>query len=506
MGAVNKNIIANIIGRGLSMISVFIFIPIYISILGAKMYGVISFYVILQGILIFADAGLTATLKRELAKGDDSFESRFTKFKILRSIEVIYIFIVFLIGFSIFCGSDFIVDSWLNIEDLDFQSTKSGIQLMGIALGFNFLSTLYQGGVIGLEKQIASNFLQIVWGVLKNGGVIIAVLLIDKSLTVFFGWQLIINILYVIILRIFLLKVLKKKDRFKWVIKTDFKILKSVWKYAVGMFIIAVIASINSQFDKIVLSSYLVVSELTIYTVAYSLSTIPVVLSGPIATAIFPRLTQYFDRKNNVKLYRVFNNSFNLVLLLATTAGTILAFYSGYFLEIWTQNKEIAIKGALPATFLLLSQVLLSLQVIPFYLALAKGNTKINIIVGLLGIITLIPIIIVVAKYYDIVIVALTTFLYYLIITPIYIGVIVYKLTNLNCYKWGLNNLVKPIIIIVLGSSIFYFINLKLDLNFILKGLYILITSIAVFIISFSLTFKIKLKNIFKFIKNELFT
>jgi len=303
---VNKNILANILGRIWSVLSVFIFIPFYISILGVKMYGVVGFYAILQGILIFADAGLTATLKRELAKGDNTKNSREYKFKVLRSIELIYLLIVICIFALIFFGSNIIVDSWLNIEDLNKKATINGIKIMGLALALNFLSKPYQGALIGMEKQVLSNILQIVWGLLKNGGVILAILFINKTLEVFFGWQLVVNLIYVLALRYFLFKLLCDKDQFIWKFKRDFKVLSKVWKYAAGMLIISIIAALNSQFDKILISKYFSVSELGIYTLAYSLAMVPVVLSGPIATAIFPRLVSYHNNKEELKLVKLF--------------------------------------------------------------------------------------------------------------------------------------------------------------------------------------------------------
>ena len=469
------------------------------------MYGVVSFYAVLQGVLIFADAGLTASLKRELAKGNDSIESRKRKYKIFRSIETVYLLIVLLIGIFIFVGADYIVQKWLNIQDLEVLATRQGIQIMGFALALNFLSRLYQGGILGLEKQVHSNVLQISWGVLKNVGVILALIAIDKTLNVFFIWNLSINLIYVLVLRNFLFKTLKKSDGLLWKLFEDFKALKGIWRYASGMLIISIIAAINSQIDKIVLSKTLTVSELAIYTVAYSLSTVPVVLSGPIATAIFPRLTRYYSQSDTLKLHKTFNNSFNLVLLVTSIAGLTLALYADFFIEIWTGNIEIAHNASLPAFYLLLAQILLSFQIIPFNLSLARGNTRINIYVGLIGIIFLIPAMFYSAKTYGMVGVAVTSFIYFLISTPIYIGLVVTKFTNLQFFKWFLENNLRPLVLIFAGSLIFYFINAQFVLSNLFKAIYILVSTALLFILGFRIMFNVNIKNTISFIKNELF-
>ena len=505
MSLVNKNILANILGRIWSVLSVFIFIPLYITILGVKIYGVVSFYAILQGILIFADAGLTATLKRELAKGNNSEESREYKFKILRSIELIYLLIVFVITSLIFFGSNYIVDSWLNIEDLDKEATVNGIKIMGFALGLNFLSKPYQGALIGMEKQVLSNLLQFLWGLLKNGGVVFAIYYLNNTLEIFFGWQLVVNLAYVLALRFLLLKLLYKKNKFQWKFKRDFKVLNKVWKYALGMLIISIIAALNSQFDKILISKYFSVSELGIYTLAYSLAMIPVILSGPIATAIFPKLVNYHDNDDVPNLEKLFKNSFKMVLLLTSSAGFVLAFYSSFFLALWTQNEILALQASIPAFYLLLGQMMLSFQVIPFNLLLAKGNTKVNIKMGVFGLFLLFPLVILLSKYYGLKGAAMGWFLYSCFITPIFIIIVLKKYISMKTKDWIIINFLKPLLLIFLGNFFFYLIQQKLINNQLLILIYIIISSVLIFIVSTCFSFKIKPKNILKFIKYELF-
>ena len=51
-----------------SVVSVYLFIPIYLTFLGPEAYGLIGFYTTLLGVLAFTDLGLTATLNREMAR------------------------------------------------------------------------------------------------------------------------------------------------------------------------------------------------------------------------------------------------------------------------------------------------------------------------------------------------------------------------------------------------------------------------------------------------------
>ena len=502
---INRNIVANIFGRFWGVISIYIFIPLYIDVLGVKVYGVIGFYAVLEGLLIFADTGLTATLKRELAKGDESTESRKYKYKILRSIESVYFLIVFIIIGGVFFGSNFIVNSWLNIQDLDIESTKQGIQIMGAALGLNFLSALYQGGILGLERQVESNIFHVLWGIIKNGGAVLAVLFIDKTLSIFFLWQLGINLIYVVSLRFFVIKSLKQRSIFLWSFINDIKLLKDVWKYAFGMLLIAIIAALNSQFDKLVLSKLLSISELGIYTVAYSLAMIPIALSGPISNAIFPRFVKYFESNDNLKLEKTFTNSFKIVLLIAGTTATTLCFYSEFIINIWTQDKDIASSAYIPASLLLLGQMLLSFQIIPFNLALANGNTKINVRIGVIGLFFLMPLVFFMTKFHGMFGAALSWLIYSFVITPIYIILILKKTTTITISSWFLLHFLKPLLIIIIGNFIFLILKPLMVSNSYFDLGYIAISAGIVFMFTFRITFNVRIRNTLTFIKNELF-
>lgn len=469
------------------------------------MYGVISFYAVLQGLIIFADAGLTATLRRELASVEKSLTDREKKFKIFRSIEFVYLLLMSVIILSLFFSSDFIVQHWLDIEDLDVQETREGIQLMGFALGLNFFSTLYQGGLLGLERQVLSNTIQITWGLLKNGGVILGILFIGKTLFVFFMWQIGANLLYTIILRYFLVKQLKQGQHWNWKLYQDIIILKTVWKYATGMLVISIIAAITTQFDKLIISKFFSISDLAVYNVAYSLAMAPVILSGPIAVAIFPRLVAYSTDNKQDQLSIIFNNSFVLVLLLSSTVGIVLMLYADFFLNVWTQNAKIASLASYPAGILLIAQMLLSYQVIPFNLALAKGNTRINIKMGLIGLIILIPLTILFSRKYGIEGTAFSWLITSFIITPIYIGVVLKRLTVNKLSRWFIAFLLKPLALIILGNVFFYNLRPTFVDNSIFSLIYIAISASIVLLLSFNISFKIKFKNTLKFIQYELF-
>ena len=98
-----KNILANFMGKFWAMISGFLFVPLYIRYLGFENYSIISFTLIISGLMIVLDAGLSATLSREFSRADNSFEG---KNSIYKTLETCYLIIGLLSIIIIFSLSD----------------------------------------------------------------------------------------------------------------------------------------------------------------------------------------------------------------------------------------------------------------------------------------------------------------------------------------------------------------------------------------------------------------
>ena len=169
---IKKNILANLIGKFWSMFLSFVFIPLYIKYLGFESYSIISFTIVLAGLMAFFDGGLTATLSREFARSDNSISD---KKNVLNTIETCYLLIITIVTISLYSFSDFIAYSWLNLQEFDSLRTSFIIKLISFGIGFEMLFRLYIGGLFGLEHQVKANKFLIAWGIVRNGLVILII-------------------------------------------------------------------------------------------------------------------------------------------------------------------------------------------------------------------------------------------------------------------------------------------------------------------------------------------
>jgi O-antigen/teichoic acid export membrane protein len=381
-----KNIIANLVGRLWGTISNFLFIPLYIHYLGFESYSIISFTLIVAGLMAIIDTGVTATLSRELARLDKKHD---VKFRIFRSLESIFFCIVLLCVILVCIYADEIALNWVNTKSFSFVEVTFFLKIIAIDVGFQLLLRFYMGGMFGLERQIKANVFQIAWGVLRNGGVLM-VIFITPSLELFFIWQAAWSIIFAIFARFSLYKLLLGRY-FYFTLKFEVKVLGDVWHFAGGMFLISLVAGINSQLDKLIISILFPIEILGYYTLSVSLAIGLVMLVSPISTALLPHFTSLYSSDNADKASKLFESVILFVSILIFSFMSNMVVNSKTILWMWTGDIHMAEQASLYFPIIVFSYAMLSLQIIPFAIVVANGYTKINNVLGLCSLVLTLP-------------------------------------------------------------------------------------------------------------------
>lgn len=475
-----KNVISNYIGRFWGIISVFVFIPFYIKILGIEAYAVINFYSVILTIMYFADAGLSATLNREIARTDNKFYLG----TMLHTIERLYFYICLLIVLFISLFSGLIANNWLNSQTIPSNDLKIYIILMGISVAFQLFTTLESSGLMGLEKQVLANGIQVSSSIFRSAIVLIP-LYFYPTLITFFVWQCFVNGVFLFITRYNLWKYIKTDVTYSF----DRKILKTVGKFAGGMMLMAIISSLNTQIDKLIISKLLSLKDFGHYSLAGVLAQVPVLMITPIAVAILPKMVKFSEKKDSENLSKLFHFNSFVLSSLATLAALVILLFTKDFILIWTNDEGIANTIEKVTKILLLGSVFLSFQFIPYYLAIANGHTKTNVWLGAVSLTLIIPALHFLVKSNGI-IGAAYTWLVFNVVGFFYLGyILINKFLKHEFKKWLFYDTILPLITNIIVGLIAYYIVYNLP-----KGLYVLLYSVIIGIISLLL-------NLFVFIK-----
>ncbi|WP_372483393.1 oligosaccharide flippase family protein [Elizabethkingia anophelis] len=375
MSIVIKNIFSNYIGKIWSFISIYLFIPQYVKLLGVESYGIINFYTVLLSIMLIADSGLSASLNREMARSNDLVYNR----NLLKTIEVVYLGISFFIFIVVFCLNRVIVNYWLNIGNgMNIDNLYFCIKLMGGSIGLQMLFIMYNSGLMGLQKQVLANNIQISMSIVKSGLVLIPLYFFPK-IEVYFIWQLITTFIFMLIIRYSLWKAI----RFDVKAVFNLKLFKNIYKFALGMLLMALVAGLNTQIDKLFVSKLLSIKDFGYYSLAGVFGQAATILVLPLAVAILPKMTKFADKTDIESQKEIFHKySFIISTVVAIVTGILVVFAESFIL-MWTKDLATTTKIVGIARVLLVGGGFLALQYMPYHLAIAHGHTKTNLMLGI---------------------------------------------------------------------------------------------------------------------------
>lgn len=423
-----KNIIANFVGRFWSILSSFLFIPLYIRFLGFESYSIISFTLVIAGLMSILDGGLTATLSREFARSDNTHEG---KIRIFKTLETTYFIIIGFCIVSVFCLSGVIANNWLILNAFNPHRVSLFLKIISFDIGFQLLLSFYLGGLLGLEKQVQANMYQMGWGILRNGLVIITLIFVP-SLEIFFIWQSVSTIIFALLLHLSLNKAMTSRYEFNFQPRIEKKIFKNIWRFAGGMLLISIVASLNTQMDKLAISKLLPIENLGYYTLAVSISMGIVVLVNPISIALLPRFTALYSSGEKDKACLLFHKVNLAVSILVFSIMTTMVFFSKELLWVWTGKMDLALHAYTFVPPIAGAAAMLAILIIPYNIAIANGYTKLNNILGLVSLFVTLPGYWIATKNYGAIGAAFVFCAVQTIIALIYLHIINTKFLNTN--------------------------------------------------------------------------
>ena len=373
------------------------FVPLYIKFMGIEAYGLVGFSATIQALSSLLDMGLSSTLNRELAILSSQEGKQQDSRDLVRTLEIIYWGITFLISLSVFIISPLLADSWIKSQALSRDSVQAAIALMGLVIAFQFPFSLYSGGLLGLQRQVLLNGIVIAMSTLRGIGMILILWLVSPTIQAFFLWQAFISLLQTLITLVFLWRSLPLAQR-----RSHFRkdLWLGIWRFSVGMTGISIVSLILTQTDKIFLSKILPLDEFGYYNLAGTVASGVTLVIIPIFSSIFPRFSELVSQKEEQKLQDLYHKSAQLSNLLVLSIGITLILFSKDVLLLWIGNGIIAEKTYLIVSLLALGTTLNGLMNIPYALQLAYGLTKLAFYSNIVAIFLLVPLLFLLTNFY----------------------------------------------------------------------------------------------------------
>jgi len=250
---------------------------------------------------------------------------------------------------------------------------------------------------MGLQRQVLLNGINVIMATFRGLGAVLILWLVSPTVEAFFSWQIVVSVIHIGLIVFFLWRSLPyaaEAPRFRR------DLLLNIWRFAAGMTGITVLSTILMQLDKVILSRMLSLELFGYYTLASVVAMTLGRFVGPVFSATYPRLTNLVALGATEEITRLYHKSAQLVSVLVLPAALVVALFSKEILLLWTQSPVTAGRTYVLVSILVMGTAFNGLMNIPYALQLAFGWTRLALLVNVVSVLLLVPLMIVLTKWY----------------------------------------------------------------------------------------------------------
>jgi O-antigen/teichoic acid export membrane protein len=392
---VKRNIAANFGGNLWTGLMGLVFVPLYIHFMGIEAYGLMGIFAALLGLFALLDMGLSSTLNREMARLSVQKDKAQDMRDLVRTLEIPYCLVGLVIAATVVLTSPLIAYHWVQVKNLSPSSVQTAVMLMGLCVAFQWPIGFYSGGLMGLQRQVLLNGINVTVATFRGAGAVLILWLVSPTVEAFFAWQIAISATHVSSIVFFLRRSLPSTAR-----PPRFRrdVLRNIWRFAAGMTAIALTSTLLMQLDKIILSRMLSLEMFGYYTLANVMAMTLYRFIGPVFSATYPKLTSLVQLAAAEEIVRLYHKSAQLVSVLVLPAALVVAFFSREILFLWTRSSVTADNAHLLVSILVMGTAFNGLMNIPYSLQLAHGWTRLAFLVNIAAVLSLTPLMILLAQ------------------------------------------------------------------------------------------------------------
>ena len=328
--------VANYFGAGISALAPILALPWYISILGTKYWGLVSFVVVLQGILGLINAGLSQALIREISSLIMAKEIGQQKIAaILYGFERIYWGFSFCTGLLLALFANSIVTHWLKLGDIPVETGRLVIYAAAIIFVVQFPVSIYRSVLFGSGHQVKQNVIISIATVLRHAGCVLA-LYIHGSIVTYLAWSAFASLIETLVTAKLSWRSLQvNKAELEW----DTQEMRKVFLLTIGLSVSVFLGILTLQIDKIVLSWSLPIEQLGYYAIASTVSIGLLQTFTPIVSAVLPKVVQLQGYAQDLK--RLNLKLIGIMLVIVSVSALAFTIFGKVLLMLWLRDLHV---------------------------------------------------------------------------------------------------------------------------------------------------------------------
>lgn len=387
--SLRKNILASYASQIYVTLIGVVLLPVYIRYMGVEAYGLVGFYTMLLAWFQMLDFGLAPTLSREVARYVGGAVDGLTLRRLLRVLEAVFFSVALAGALTLLLGADWVASSWLRIEHLPPGQVRTAIRLMAIIIALRWVAALYRAAIGGFEQQVWLGGLNAAIATARSV-LVVPLFALDTTPEYFFGYQLIVAVVETALLaaRTYrLMPSLPEGERigFHW------RPLHGVLRFSLSIAFTGAVWIGMTQIDKLLLSKLLPLAEYAQFTLAVLVAGGVLIVSGPLSTALLPRLSRLHAQGDEQGLIALYRQATQGMAVIAMPVALVLACGAEPLLRAWTGDGVLAANAAPVLRLYALGNGILALSAFPYYLQFAKGDLRLHLAGNALFLMMFIP-------------------------------------------------------------------------------------------------------------------
>jgi O-antigen/teichoic acid export membrane protein/glycosyltransferase involved in cell wall biosynthesis len=364
------HISSGILTKALSLIIVFVSIPIVIKQLGLVNYGWIGLYANIVSAIYILDFGFTNIVTKEIAQSEKkSWELK----QKLSTLESIYFIIGFLILGSLYFSAPYISHYFFIENQFSLEDRISILRWISIAVFFQWPHSFYSGALYGFGRQVLANNCQLILTLVKYLGAIFILKYISIDIKLFFYWQITISILTILVF-----KFLIYREEFIWLPIRYFSknYLSQIKKLAYGISLIGIFSFVYTDLTNIVLVRWLSFQNYSYYTILLTIVTAMITYCATIKNALFPSISQLVAKNQPDDEYKSYLSFLKIITYSLIPISLYIAAQS-YILGLFWLGAEAMAEAIAPSLkWIVLGSLSNSLMILPLSFLIAKHRTR----------------------------------------------------------------------------------------------------------------------------------
>ncbi len=377
--SVRRAIVASYASQAYVTLIGLVLVPVYLRYMGAENYGLVGFFLMLQGWFQLLDVGITPTISRETARYNGGAGSASELIQLVRVLQNAFFFIAVstAVVFSLAAGA--IAESWLKFQELNKADVVLALQLIGGLVSLRWACGLFRGIVTGFEKLVWLSWFNAGIATLRFVFVVPVLAYVGAGAKEFFLYQLAVAILELGVLIWKSNRLLPARSAGETNTRT-WERLKQLSRFSLTIALTSALSIVVTQIDKLALSRLVSLNEFGYFTAASLLAGGVLIIAGPVGMVLQPRLASLAASGDERELIAFYRAVTQLVVALVAPAALVLAVFPEQVLWTWSGDEDFAGQAAAILALYAIGNGLMAFGALPFYLQFARGALRLHLI------------------------------------------------------------------------------------------------------------------------------